>query len=271
MRFVCDHEGCQKTFLYRSTYEAHQRSHRGELGYSCPMEGCNRKFRTHWNQRLHTRKHFMKREFECPHPDCGQSYQRPRLMLQHRSVVHGEALSLEDVIQMPPMDPPPKNGSRGEGTHDFRVMLDSRVQTPKVAGRGSLPPSPSPSKSTLQIPDCEALNIDQSQPTSDPGKKAISFYLREPGKDEDKSNPNPRVTEKEEVVLEEEVLMTSSPEVIIGLDRIIGDLASLGPGRRLPMVHQNFFASNPQSLIFPLRNSDPFLFLPDLNDLEGLT
>ena len=78
-KFTCQQQGCDKTFMSRSTMEAHEaKVHLGE-GVKC--ETCNKTFTSKRNLNTHKKLHGPKLTFVCP--KCKKTYSQKRYLDEH--------------------------------------------------------------------------------------------------------------------------------------------------------------------------------------------
>lgn len=63
--YVCEYDGCDKTFSRKSNQKAHMRMHTGEMPYACPH--CTKKFK--WKSCLASHERVHTRRFRTDIPD----------------------------------------------------------------------------------------------------------------------------------------------------------------------------------------------------------
>ncbi|KZL87326.1 c2h2 transcription factor [Colletotrichum incanum] len=64
-RYVCDVEGCGKSFYQSTHLDTHRRAHTGEKPYQCNWPRCGRTFSQPGNLKTHMRRHTGEKPFRC--------------------------------------------------------------------------------------------------------------------------------------------------------------------------------------------------------------
>ncbi|KAK1413780.1 hypothetical protein QVD17_35563 [Tagetes erecta] len=71
--FLCNHEGCGKTFIDAGALRKHSQTH-GERQHVCHYENCGKKFVESSKLKRHFLIHTGERDFVCPHEGCGKAF-----------------------------------------------------------------------------------------------------------------------------------------------------------------------------------------------------
>ncbi|KAF6819747.1 C2H2 transcription factor [Colletotrichum sojae] len=64
-KYVCDVDGCGKSFYQSTHLDTHKRAHTGEKPYSCTWPRCGRTFSQPGNLKTHMRRHTGEKPFRC--------------------------------------------------------------------------------------------------------------------------------------------------------------------------------------------------------------
>jgi len=64
-RYICDVEGCGKSFYQSTHLDTHRRAHTGEKPYQCNWPRCGRTFSQPGNLKTHMRRHTGEKPFRC--------------------------------------------------------------------------------------------------------------------------------------------------------------------------------------------------------------
>ncbi|KAJ2078279.1 hypothetical protein H4R24_004587 [Coemansia sp. RSA 988] len=79
--FACPWDGCDKHFIQRSALKVHFRTHSGERPHTC--EACDRSFSDSSSLARHRRTHTGVRPYGCEHSGCSKRFTRKTSMRKH--------------------------------------------------------------------------------------------------------------------------------------------------------------------------------------------
>ncbi|KAK2036762.1 hypothetical protein LZ31DRAFT_614322 [Colletotrichum somersetense] len=87
-RYICDVDGCGKSFYQSTHLDTHRRAHTGEKPYQCNWPRCGRTFSQPGNLKTHMRRHTGEKPFRCE--KCSKMFAQ-RGNLQAHMVTHDNA------------------------------------------------------------------------------------------------------------------------------------------------------------------------------------
>ncbi|KAK2035766.1 hypothetical protein LZ31DRAFT_322519 [Colletotrichum somersetense] len=87
-RYICDVEGCGKSFYQSTHLDTHRRAHTGDKPYQCNWPRCGRTFSQPINLKTHMRRHTGEKPFRCE--QCSKAFAQ-RGNLQAHMVTHTNA------------------------------------------------------------------------------------------------------------------------------------------------------------------------------------
>lgn len=139
--YVCDREGCGKTFVTGSRLRRHLAAHEGRDKYRCTeYPPCSETFRKHSTLQKHVMMvHLKQKPFPCPHLDaatgkqCQQGFDTAGHLRAHESRIHGGARfactecmsSLGGTGSLADGDP----DSRPEAAFSTYALLQAHIRT----------------------------------------------------------------------------------------------------------------------------------------------
>jgi len=96
--FVCNIEGCGKSFKRADALDNHMRTHTRETPFMCSYQGCGMGFTTKASLRYHLLKHKDDKIFKCSYPGCNKAFITHFQLKQHeRSMsVHNKFANQSD-------------------------------------------------------------------------------------------------------------------------------------------------------------------------------
>ncbi|KAJ3245289.1 hypothetical protein HDU77_009505 [Chytriomyces hyalinus] len=69
-KFVCDFDGCLRTFASGASLRSHVICHTGARPFVCEYEGCNKSYTTNNRLKVHMRLHTKEKPYACDFPGC---------------------------------------------------------------------------------------------------------------------------------------------------------------------------------------------------------
>ncbi|KAK2006176.1 hypothetical protein LZ32DRAFT_544512 [Colletotrichum eremochloae] len=87
-RYICDIDGCGKSFYQSTHLDTHRRAHTGEKPYQCNWPRCGRTFSQPGNLKTHMRRHTGEKPFRCE--QCSRGFAQ-RGNLQTHMATHTNA------------------------------------------------------------------------------------------------------------------------------------------------------------------------------------
>lgn len=82
--FVCDVEGCEKSYRRTTDLVNHWRTHTGERLLACDVEGCEKSYHTMDGLVIHDCSHAAERPFACNIEGCGKAFASKRVFTYHK-------------------------------------------------------------------------------------------------------------------------------------------------------------------------------------------
>ncbi|KAG8511317.1 Transcription factor IIIA, partial [Galemys pyrenaicus] len=89
--FVCTASDCDQKFNTKSNLKKHfERKHENQQKqYVCDFEGCKKTFKKHQQLKIHQCQHTNESPFKCTHEGCGKDFATPSRLKRHRKVHEG--------------------------------------------------------------------------------------------------------------------------------------------------------------------------------------
>lgn len=87
--YVCEFEGCSKSFARVDSMVRHRRTHTAIKSYSCTFESCDKLFSTSQGLRAHSRIHSGEKSFSCTFENCGKQFAQNDSLIAHQRIHTG--------------------------------------------------------------------------------------------------------------------------------------------------------------------------------------
>lgn len=110
--YVCQFEGCNKSFPDKSKLKRHQLVHTKEKHYQCEI--CGKRFSLDFNLRTHIRTHTGLKPYACEYPGCNKRFTQGSNLSSHMKVHNnkGRKRKVRKTKKKDPNHVPKKRGRK---------------------------------------------------------------------------------------------------------------------------------------------------------------
>lgn len=87
-KYICNYEGCAKSYTSANHLKTHQRIHTGDRPHECGI--CQKRFSTGYAVKAHLRTHTGEKPYQCPEELCGKCFKTSGDLQKHVRTHTGE-------------------------------------------------------------------------------------------------------------------------------------------------------------------------------------
>ncbi|CAH1799510.1 unnamed protein product [Owenia fusiformis] len=94
-RYVCDFDGCAKTYSTAGNLKTHRKTHLGEYTFICNEDNCGKSFLTSYSLKIHVRVHTKEKPFGCEIKNCEKTFNTLYRLKAHQRLHTGETFNCQ--------------------------------------------------------------------------------------------------------------------------------------------------------------------------------